>query len=101
VLLTVKLRYKDPDADTSKLLAVTVRESAAGAASKHLAFASAVAGFGMPLRDSEHKGSLSYAQVKELASRGLLTDPHGYRAEFVRLVAAAEALAGGQKIVRR
>lgn len=100
-LLTVKLRYKDPDADTSKLLAVTVRESAAGAASKHLAFASAVAGFGMLLRDSEHKGSLSYAQVKELASRGLLTDPHGYRAELVRLVAAAEALAGGQKIVRR
>lgn len=101
-LLTVKLRYKEPDAEASRLLAVTLRERASGeSASPRLAFASAVAGFGMLLRDSEHKGSLSYAQVKELASHGLLTDPHGYRAEFVRLVGAAERLAGGQKIVQR
>ena len=99
-LMTLKLRYMDPDADASKLLAVLVRDKGPAEASARLAWSSAVASFGMLLRDSEHKGSLDYARVKELASRGLGPDPNGYRAEFVRLVGLAESLSGGQKVAR-
>ncbi len=90
--LTVKLRYKEPAAETSRLIAHAVR-SQPGPASTNLAFSAAVAGFGMMLRDSEHKGALSWPQVRELAVRGGAADPRGYRAEFVQLVERAAALA--------
>jgi len=100
-LMTVKLRYKAPEGDASRLLSVAVREADDAALKPRLAFASAVAGFGMLLRESEHKGTLSYAGVRELASRGTGADPNGYRSEFVKLVTAAEGLAGGRKIAER
>jgi Ca-activated chloride channel family protein len=99
-LMTVKLRYKDPEGATSKLLSVVVNDAGSGATSPRVAFASAVAGFGMLLRESEHKGSLSYAGVKELAQQGLGPDRSGYRAEFLHLVARAESLAEGQRFSR-
>jgi Ca-activated chloride channel family protein len=92
--LTVKLRYKDPDAGTSKLLS----RALAGPARKvtdlspDFRFAAAVASFGMLLRDSEYKGQASYAGVRELAKRGLGADPGGHRAGFLELVDAAERL---------
>ena len=100
-LMTVKLRYKAPEGDASRLLSVAVRQADDAAPKPRLAFASAVAGFGMLLRESEHKGTLSYAGVRELAGRGTGADPNGYRSEFVKLVAAAEGLAGGRKIAER
>jgi Ca-activated chloride channel family protein len=100
-LMTVKLRYKAPEGDASRLLSVAVREADDAAPTPRLAFASAVAGFGMLLRESEHKGTLSYAGVRELAGRGTGADPNGYRSEFVKLVTAAEGLAGGRKIAER
>jgi Ca-activated chloride channel family protein len=90
--LTVKLRYKEPAAETSRLIAHAVR-SLPGPGSTNLEFSAAVAGFGMMLRDSEHKGALTWPQVRELAVRGGATDPRGYRAEFVQLVERAAALA--------
>jgi len=83
-LAFVKVRYKLPDGDTSRLLEHPVRESGA-AASADLTFAAAVAGFGMLLRESEHRGTLTLDQVVRLAERSRGTDPEGYRAEFVRL----------------
>jgi Ca-activated chloride channel family protein len=56
-LLTVKLRYKEPDGEQSRLQSVSVAASAAEPPSADLQFASAVAAFGMLLRDSEHKGA--------------------------------------------
>ena len=56
-------------------------------------FASAVAGFGMLLRGSPHKGTLTYAGVRELAVSSVGKDPSGYRAEFVEMVKRAEAIA--------
>ncbi len=94
-LLTVKLRYKAPDGDTSRLLAVAVREGDDGD-SEDVRFAAAVAAFGMLLRDSEHKGTATYAQVLELAKAGLGPDPGGARAEFIRLVETARDLAGAR-----
>ena len=40
----------------------------------------------MILRDSEHKGSATAAQVLALAKDAMGSDPFGYRAEFIRLV---------------
>jgi Ca-activated chloride channel family protein len=90
-LMTVKLRYKQPDGDASQLLAYPVHSRRD--MMPELGFAAAVAEFGMLLRDSEFKGSASFAQVRQLAARFKGEDPHGHRAEFIRLVAVAESLA--------
>ncbi len=54
-----------------------------------LKFASAVAGFGMLLRDSPYKGSMTYAGVIEIAEPTLAQDPSGYRKEFLAAVRQA------------
>ena len=90
-LMTVKLRYKEPAGDTSKLLTypvlnrVTERSDNAG-------FAAAVAEFGMLLRHSEHRGDATYREAAALARRHRGRDESGYRAEFIRLIELAEAL---------
>jgi Ca-activated chloride channel family protein len=93
-LLTVKLRWKQPEGDTSTLLEVPLAERGGGfdAASVDLRFAAAVAAFGMILRDSEHKGTASLPLVAELAGSALGRDDGGYRAEFLDLVRRTEAL---------
>jgi Ca-activated chloride channel family protein len=91
-LMTVKLRYKEPDAKTSQLRTIAVKEAGSDD-SADLRFAAAVAGFGMLLRDSEHKGTATYAAMLELARQGRGDDPDGYRAEFIQLIESARALA--------
>jgi Ca-activated chloride channel homolog len=91
-LMTVKLRYKEPEGDTSRLLSVAVKD-APSADSSDIRFAAAVAAFGMLLRDSEHKGTATFVDVLELARAGQGQDPGGYRAEFVHLVETAQGLA--------
>ena len=61
-------------------------------ASYDLKFAAAVAGFGMLLRDSPYKGSLTYDGVLEIAQASLMNDPSGYRREFAELVHKSKAL---------
>jgi Ca-activated chloride channel family protein len=90
-LMTVKLRYKQPDGDTSRLLSVAMTDGTA-AASSNLKFSAAVAAFGMLLRDSEHRGQATYAQVLGLAREAAGRDPHGYRAEFQEMVQRAREL---------
>jgi len=87
----VKLRYKEPDRDESRLQTVAVASSAESP-SADLRFASAVAAFGMLLRDSEHKGSATFESVRELVAGARGEDREGYRAELLGLVAAAESL---------
>jgi Ca-activated chloride channel family protein len=81
----VKVRYKAPDGEVSRLLERPVADRVAGP-SRDLTFAAAVAGFGMLLRDSEHRGSLEAADVLDLARRGRGADAEGYRADFISLV---------------
>jgi Ca-activated chloride channel family protein len=95
-LLYVKLRYKEPDGDTSRLLEHAVLDGA-GDPSVDLRFASAVAGFGMLLRDSEHSGVWTMADVLAEGRRSQGEDLHGYRAEFVRLV---ETVVQGEMLAR-
>ena len=99
-LLTLKLRYKAPDGDTSRLLSFAVVDEgqSLAAASADFKFAAAVAGFGMLLRDSEHRGTMSFDEVQALAQQGLGVDQGGYRAEFLSLAARAQALAAGSRV---
>ena len=90
-LLTVKFRYKQPDENKSKLITRTVKKGVRNA-SKNLEWATAVAGFGMLLRDSEFKGNLSYANVLALARSSKGKDEFGYRAEFIQLVELAKGM---------
>ena len=93
-LLTVKIRYKAPDGDTSKLLEfplVDQGESFA-AASTDFKFATAVAGFGLVLRESPHKGTATLDSVLHWAEEGTGSDAGGYRGEFISLVKQAEAI---------
>jgi Ca-activated chloride channel family protein len=62
-----------------------------------LGFAAAVAQFGMLLRDSAFKGQATWSSAQALARRYRGDDPDGYRAEFVRLVDVAAALASQKK----
>jgi Ca-activated chloride channel homolog len=92
--LLVKLRYKPPTGDESRLIKRGVVDEGASdtQASDDFSFAAAVASFGMLLRDSPHKGNVNYATVLDLAALGTKHDPHGYRAEFVGLVKKAAAI---------
>jgi Ca-activated chloride channel family protein len=92
----VKLRHKLPDADTSTLREIPVGDVAKSydKASEDFQFASAVAAFGMLLKQSPYKGQASYALVEELAMSSMTHDPGAYRAEFLQLVKKAKALTG-------
>jgi len=90
-LLFVKLRYKEPDESESRLLTLPVGDQT-GPGSTELRFASAVAAWGMLLRDSEYCAGFSLEEVAELARESLGIDPEGYRSEFVRLVETARSL---------
>jgi Ca-activated chloride channel homolog len=93
-LLTVKLRYKEPDGETSKLIERPFVDSGAQFASAvpDLKFAAAAAEFGMILRDSEFKGSGTLGAVAEWAQEGKGADEKGYRAGFLALVRKAQEL---------
>ena len=87
-ILTLKLRYKKPDADKSKLIVHPLldKDIVLAKTSDNFKFSAAVAAFGMLLRDSEHKGDSTYDSILELARDGKGKDLFGYRAEFIQLV---------------
>ena len=96
-LLTVKLRYKDPAADLSQKLDFPLTDSGGRFenASADFKFASAVAAFGMILRESPHKGSATMGDVIAWAAAGAARtaeDVGGYRGEFIDLARKAQAL---------
>jgi Ca-activated chloride channel family protein len=87
-MLTLKLRYKKPDGNKSKLIEHPLmdRNIALAKTSDNFKFSAAVASFGMLLRDSEFRGDTSYDSVLLLARDGKGKDHFGYRAEFIQLV---------------
>ncbi|MBM3294106.1 MAG: DUF3520 domain-containing protein [Candidatus Aminicenantes bacterium] len=93
-MLTVKLRYKDPDGTASKLIERPLLDAAVALekTSDDFRFAAAVAAFGMVLRDSEFKGKADLGQVIELAKGARGKDAFGYRAEFINLVEIASLI---------
>lgn len=92
-LATIHFRYKKPDGDQSILLTnvIPVASKTIDNTSENFRFSAAVAGFGMMLRNSEYKGTMSYQQVLQLAKASKGNDADGYRAEFIRLVELSES----------
>jgi Ca-activated chloride channel family protein len=105
----LKMRYKLPNEDTSKLITtpITADNKApymtmtddgyvcpelAGSLCQEVKFSTAVAAFGQILKGGDYTGDYSYDDVLELAQEGKGTDPYGYRAEFIKLVRLAKSL---------
>ncbi len=86
--LTIKLRYKNPDGNTSKLLEKPVRGYVNDIedASDNLRFAAAVSEFGMILRNSEFKAGSTLQEAAKLARSARGADEDGYRSEMIRLI---------------
>lgn len=87
-LMTVKLRYKKPDEDVSKLIVHTLKNSSAPLTktSNNFRWSASVAAFGMLLRESEYANDFSYEQVVALAEKAKGEDSEGYRSEFISMV---------------
>jgi Ca-activated chloride channel family protein len=93
-LLTVKMRYKPPKEQKSKLIVrpLVDRGVRLTASSDNFRFSAAVAGFGMLLRDSRFKKDLTFDRVITLAKGSKGSDDNGYRAEFIRMVETCSLL---------
>jgi Ca-activated chloride channel family protein len=94
-LLNVKLRYKAPDGNKSRLIESPLQastEKAFDQATQDFQFVAAVAAFGMKLRGSSDAGDISWQEVQKIARRNLGEDPGSYREEFLTLVEKARQL---------
>jgi len=96
----VKIRYKLPDGDVSKLITTPVTSAnevgSFDDASDDQRFSVAVAAFGQKLRDADQTANFGYDKVMEIATAARGADPFGYRSEFLSLVRLAAALGGGR-----
>ena len=90
----VKIRYKLPNSDTSRLITTPINRSlevaSFDAAPRDARFATAVAAFAELLRGGRYNGTLSYDDVVRMANNARGPDEYGYRSEFVQLVRAAK-----------
>lgn len=84
----IDFRYKFPDADVSQALRLDISDyqTPFAKASENLRWAAAVTGYGLLLRDSRYKGTLSYDGVKAWAGAARSFDPHDLRRESLNLV---------------
>jgi len=91
----LRLRYKLPDSDTSKLIETPIGKDALVARDKwstDLRFAASVAAFGQTLRGGKYTGEFGYDEIEKLAKGALGEDNEGHRREFVALVKLAASL---------
>ncbi len=93
-LLTVKLRYKHPENNTSEKLelAVADQQTPFSEIDSEFQFAAAVANFGLQLRKSEYRGDWTYSDIESIARSAKGDDPHGFRDEFLQMVSVARSL---------
>ena len=91
----LKMRYKLPKEDTSRLISVPItrelEKKSIADASAETRFSVAVAGFGQLMRGSPYLKSFGYDDVIALAQGAKGSDPFGYRAEFVNLARLAKS----------
>ncbi|WP_427874989.1 YfbK domain-containing protein [Flavobacterium sp. MMS24-S5] len=87
-LATIKFRYKKPDGDESIEMVQVIENKSVilEKASDDMKFSSAVAWFGLKLRDSKLIADKSSKEIIKLAKQGNSNDGEGYKAEFIRLV---------------
>jgi Ca-activated chloride channel family protein len=87
----LRLRYKDPGADVSKLLEVPLVPGM-GTVGADQKFAAAIAGFGQLLTDAKYLGDWGWDDAVALALEGRGEDAYGYRAEAVSMMRLAQTL---------
>ncbi len=92
-LAFLRLRYKAPDSNTSKLLEnVLKRQDIVRNTSERFRFSAAVAAFGQQLRGGKYLDKFSYDEILSLARGARGYDPFGYRGEFIKLVNLSQSL---------
>jgi Ca-activated chloride channel family protein len=93
-LCTIKLRYKKPDGDASRLLEKPVVDHhiALQKSSNDFRWSAAVAEFGMLLRQSEFRGEATYAHCKQLAQGAKGKDENGYRRELIEMIGVMQSV---------
>ena len=93
-LMTVKLRYKQPDGATSTKVEIPVKGNVLELkeTSENFRFSAAIAEFGLILRNSQYKEDASMEHVIAMAKGARGEDEEGYRSEFLKLVKLADAL---------
>ncbi|MNJ91696.1 von Willebrand factor [compost metagenome] len=94
-MLTVKLRYKEPDGSSSKLIQEAIIDHSAPFenANNNFRFAASIAEFGMLLRQSDFKQNASFEHVIHTATQAMGKDQEGYRSEFIKLAKSAKLMA--------
>ncbi len=92
----VKIRYKQPQGETSQLMSqpVTAQNTTSAIAdtSQDVRFSISVAAFGQKLRGTDALAGYGYADIRALAEGARGDDTFGYRAEFLTLVRLAAGL---------
>ena len=85
-------RYKESIGSQSIALSNDVMTQSSDQLSENLSFAAGVAAYAMLLRNSEYKGKASFNMATELVKAGQGKDPHGYRKQWLELIAKAKSL---------
>ena len=96
-MLFVKVRYKAPDGDESRLISQPVLTTSRATPSVDFQFQSAVAEFGLLLRNSDFRGRADLGHVIATAREGRGADSAGYRTEFIRLAEAVRGIGLARK----
>jgi Ca-activated chloride channel homolog len=93
-LMTVKLRYKQPDGNNSTKVEIPVKGKVLDLeeTSDNFRFSAAIAEFGLILRNSEYKKDASMEEVIALAKGARGEDEEGFRSEFLKLVKLADTM---------
>ena len=99
-IATLKVRYKQPGGDTSKLIVKTLSQKdlidTVAHTSNNFKLSAAVAGFGQLLRGGKMTGDFNYQDIQNLTKSTLTDDSFGYRGEFLQLVSLAKSLTTSQ-----
>ncbi len=99
-LATLKVRYKQPDAETSQLIVKTIGKNqllkSIANSSDNFKLSAAVAGFGQLLRGGKMTQQFNYENVMNLTKQSMKQDNFGYRGEFLQLVSLAKSLTNTQ-----
>lgn len=88
-LATVKFRYKKPDGEKSIEMVQTIENKSVQLAnsSADFKFSTAVAWFGLKLKESKYISKSATSDIEKLAKSGASNDEEGYKSEFIRLIA--------------
>ena len=97
-ILTLKLRYKKPGEEQSKLIIHPLKDTRIplAASSNNFRWSAAVAAYGMVLRDSPYKGTADLDLVLKLARGSKGPDLEGYRDDFIKMVSQTQNLASAK-----